>query len=160
MPQRNALIWLWLSLLLIALDVGTKQLALAHLEPHVPLPVVEGMWNWTLTFNAGAAFSFLSDASGWQRWLFAALAFGISLLLTYWMHRTARDDWRQALPYALVIAGAVGNLIDRLRFGHVVDFIQWYWRGYYWPAFNLADSCIVVGAAILILFGFTTKGRK
>jgi signal peptidase II len=165
-PRPNALIWLLLSGLLIGLDLWTKQIALDNLQPHQPVVFIEGFWNWTLTFNPGAAFSFLGDASGWQRWLFACLAIGISLMLTFWLARTPRNDWRQALPYALIIGGALGNLVDRLRCanehrcGHVVDFIDWYWRGYHWPAFNIADSAIVGGAIGLALFGLLMPQRS
>lgn len=159
--KLNALPWLALSAALIALDLWTKQLALAHLAPHQPVPIVDGLLNLTLVFNAGAAFSFLADAGGWQKWFFAVLALAISALLGFWLTRIRRDDWRQALPFALVIAGALGNLHDRLRYGHVVDFIDVYWRSYHWPAFNVADSCIVVGAVLLVLFSvFTGRHRR
>jgi len=152
--KSNALPWLGLSLLLIGLDQWTKQLALDHLVLHQPVPLIEGFWNWTLTFNEGAAFSLLSSGSGWQRWLFSGLAIGISALLVFWLSRIPRNDWRQALPFALIIGGALGNLIDRLRHGHVVDFVDWYWRDWHWPAFNIADSAIVAAAVALIIFGF------
>lgn len=159
--KPNALPWLALSVALIALDLWTKQLALAHLAPHQPVPVIDGLLNLTLVFNPGAAFSFLADAGGWQKWFFAALALAISVLLGYWLTRIRRDDWRQALPFALVIAGALGNLHDRLRYGHVVDFIDVYWRHYHWPAFNVADSSIVVGAALLVIFSvFAGRHRQ
>lgn len=160
-PARpNALVWLLLSAVVIALDLWTKHLALTHLEPHRPAAFIEGLWNWTLTFNPGAAFSFLSEASGWQRWFFSALALGISGMLTWWLARMPRHDWRQALPYALIIGGAIGNLVDRLQHGHVVDFIDWHWRGHHWPAFNIADSAIVGGAIGLVLFGILWPGKK
>ncbi|MCB1561730.1 MAG: signal peptidase II, partial [Xanthomonadales bacterium] len=111
------------------------------------------LMNWTLTYNEGAAFSFLSDASGWQRWFFSALAVGISAMLVFWLRKIRRHDWRHALPFALVISGAIGNLIDRLRLGHVIDFIDVYWGASHWPAFNVADSAISVGAVLLLLFG-------
>lgn len=150
--KPNALIWLLLSAAIIALDLWTKALALAHLELHEPVPVIEGLLNWTLTYNLGAAFSFLSDAGGWQRWLFSGLAVGVSGMLAFWLSRTARNDWRQAVPFALIIGGALGNLIDRVRYGYVVDFVDAYWGDYHWPAFNIADSAIVVGAIGLALF--------
>lgn len=149
----NALPWLVLSGLVIWIDAFTKALALRHLAPGESVPVIEGILNWTLVFNPGAAFSFLSDASGWQRWFFAALAVGMSALLTFWLARTARRDWRQALPFALVIGGALGNLVDRLIHGHVIDFIDAYWGQAHWPAFNIADSAIVAGAIGIALFG-------
>lgn len=159
-PRPHAVIWLLLSALIIALDLWTKQLALAHLSYGQPVPFIEGFWNWTLAYNTGAAFSLLSEASGWQRWFFAALAIGISGLLTVWLFRTPRGDWRNALPFALIIGGALGNLVDRVRFGYVVDFIDWYWRDYHWPAFNIADSAIVGGAIALIVFGFSQRPKE
>src|SRR5690606_728386 len=141
-PNPSALSWLWLSLALIVADQATKLLALSGLALHDPVPVLEGWLNWTLTYNYGAAFSFLSDASGWQRWFFSVLAVAISALLAAWLARLPRGDWRQALPFALIIGGALGNLVDRLRFGYVVDFIDVYRGDWHWPAFNVADSAI------------------
>ena len=152
-PERNALAWLWLSVAVLVLDQLSKQVAITSLKLHVPVPVVDGLFNWMLTYNYGAAFSFLAQASGWQRWFFSGLAVGISALLVLWLRRVERRDWRQALPFALIIGGALGNLVDRLRFGYVVDFVDLYWGRHHWPAFNLADSAIVVGALLLILFG-------
>lgn len=158
-PKPNALPWTALSVLVISLDQWTKSIALTTLPEHQPVPVIEGIWNWYLTYNTGAAFSFLSDAGGWQRYLFSVLAIGISALLVVWLARTPRGDWRQALPFALVIGGAIGNVIDRLRLGKVVDFIQWHWQDHYFPAFNLADSAIVGGAIGIALFGLLQPKR-
>lgn len=150
LPLRaNALSWLVLSLVLIVADQWTKQIVLAHLVEGVPVPVIDGWLNWTLAFNTGAAFSFLADAGGWQRWGFSILAVVISAVLTLWLARTPRRDWLTALPLALVVGGALGNLIDRLRFGHVVDFVQVYHNSWAFPAFNIADSAISVGAVLL-----------
>jgi signal peptidase II len=158
-PRPNALVWLLLSLLVIALDQATKQAALTLLQPYVPHAVIPGFLNWTLAFNPGAAFSFLAGADGWQRWLFTALAIGVSAMLAFWLARTPRADWRNAAPLALIIGGALGNLIDRLRLGHVTDFIQVYYQDWSWPAFNIADSAISVGAVMLVAFGLFA-GRK
>lgn len=152
--KPNALSWLLLSLLVIALDQWTKHIVLGALEHLQRVEVIPGFLNWTLAFNTGAAFSFLADESGWQRWLFTALALAVSAVLVVWLGRTPRGDWRTAAPLALVVGGALGNLIDRLRFGHVTDFIQVYHGDWYFPAFNIADSAISVGAVLLILFGF------
>jgi signal peptidase II len=152
----NALVWLLVSVLVVVLDQLTKAWVLTSLPEYTPIPVIEGVWNWYRTYNTGAAFSFLSDAGGWQKYFFVVLAALISGLLAFWLGRTPRGDWRTALPYSLVIGGAIGNVIDRLRHGHVVDFIQWYWRDWYWPAFNIADMAIVggaIGIALLGLFG-------
>lgn len=152
-PKSNALAWLLLSALVIALDQLTKVIALRELQPLLAQPVIPGFLNWTLAFNSGAAFSFLAGADGWQRWLFTALAIGVSAILIFWLRRTARADWRNAVPLALIIGGALGNLIDRLRAGHVTDFIQVYYRDWSWPAFNVADSAISIGAVMLIVYG-------
>jgi signal peptidase II len=160
MSQRNALPWLSLSFVVIALDQFTKAIVLHALEPQVPHAVIPGLLNWTLAFNTGAAFSFLANQEGWQRWLFTTLAVVVSAVLVRWLAQTPRKEWRTALPLALVIGGAVGNLIDRLRFGHVVDFIQVYNGQWTFPAFNVADSAISVGAALLVWFGLFARGGK
>jgi signal peptidase II len=161
-PKPNALIWLLLSAVVIALDQWSKAWVLRELPEYTAITVIDGFWNWFRTYNTGAAFSFLSDAGGWQIWFFTALAVAISGLLAFWLSRAARGDWRQALPYSLVIGGALGNVIDRLMHGHVIDFIQWHWRDHYWPAFNLADSAIVAGAVGIALFGLFDgkRGKK
>ena len=149
---NNALPWLGLSAVVVVLDQLSKLWVLRSLPEYQPVPVIDGFWNWYRTYNTGAAFSFLSDAGGWQQHFFVVLAFAICGLLAFWLARTPRRDWRTALPFALVIGGAIGNVIDRLRHGHVIDFVQWYWRDHYWPAFNLADSAIVAGAIGIALF--------
>ena len=159
-PTSNALIWLLLSAIVIVLDQWSKAWVLASLPEYTAIPVIDGFWNWYRTYNTGAAFSFLADAGGWQTVFFTALAFAISGLLGWWLWRTPRGDWRQALPYALVIGGALGNVIDRLIHGHVIDFIQWHWRGHYWPAFNIADAAIVGGAIGIAVFGLLDGKRK
>jgi signal peptidase II len=157
--SRNALPWLWLSAALIGLDQWTKHLAVQHLSFRQRVPVIDGFWDWNLTHNTGAAFSFLADAGGWQHGFFIALALGISAMLSFWLFRTPRNDWRTALPFALIVSGALGNVIDRVRFGYVVDFIHWYWRGFDWPVFNVADSAIVVGAVAMVLFGLLARPK-
>lgn len=148
---RSALPWFGLALAIIALDLGTKWWALSALDYDAPervLPVL----NWTLRYNTGAAFSFLAGAGGWQRWLFTALALGVSAVLGYWLLR--RPPRVEAIAYAAIMGGALGNLYDRLRHGHVVDFIELHAAGYYWPAFNIADVAICVGAGLLLLYSF------
>ena len=158
--KHSALIWLLLSAVVIALDLWTKQIALDHLQYNQPVPVIDGWLNWTLLYNYGAAFSFLGNAGGWQKWVFSGLAVGISGLLTWWLARLPRADWRQALPFALVIGGAIGNLVDRLRFGYVVDFIDVYYNTHHWPAFNIADSAIVLGAILIALSGLGASNKR
>lgn len=149
--------WLTLSLLVVLLDQVTKYVANTALVYAEPLAVVPS-FNLTLMYNRGAAFSFLSEAGGWQRWFFVTISVLASVLLIVWLSRLKRQQWLLALALALVLGGAVGNLIDRLWFGYVIDFIQLYYRNFYWPAFNVADSAITVGAGLLIwdaLFGKT-----
>jgi signal peptidase II len=155
--KPNALAWLLLSAFVIAFDQLTKHIALVELQPYSPHAVIPGLLNWTLAFNPGAAFSFLAGEDGWQRWLFTALAIGVSALLAFWLSRTPRRDWRNAVPLALIIGGAIGNLIDRMRFGHVTDFIQVYWQDWSFPAFNIADSAISIGAVMLVVFGIFVR---
>ena len=152
-PTPNALPWLAVSALILALDQLTKYWVLTSLPEYTAIPVIEGVWNWYRTYNTGAAFSFLADAGGWQKYFFLVLAVAISGLLAFWLSRTPRGDWKTALPYALVIGGAIGNVIDRMVHGHVVAFIQWHWQEHYWPAFNIADMAIVGGAIGIALFG-------
>ena len=155
----NALPWLLLSAAVIVLDQVTKALVVAHVLPGQRLTLVPHLLDLTLAYNTGAAFSFLAGAGGWQRWLFGLLAVGISLALAAALARVPRGAWRTALPFALIIGGALGNLVDRLRLGHVVDFILVHWRNdWYYPAFNAADSAITVGAALLV--GFAIWGDR
>ena len=154
----SALPWLILSVVVVALDQIVKAIVMSALQLHVPHPVIPGFLNWTLAFNTGAAFSFLDNQGGWQRWLFSMLALIVSAVLIRWLATIPRADWRNALPLALVIGGALGNLIDRLRFGQVTDFIDVYYGSWSFPAFNIADSAITVGAVLLVWFGlFGTK---
>ncbi|HXH03942.1 MAG TPA: signal peptidase II [Candidatus Competibacteraceae bacterium] len=143
--------WLWLSALVVVLDQGSKWLAQSQLQLHRPVPVIDGFFNWFLAYNTGAAFSFLAAAGGWQRWFFLILAAAVSAGLVYWLARLKPGDGWLAAALALILGGALGNFIDRARLGHVVDFIQIYYDRWYWPAFNLADSAITVGAVMLLL---------
>lgn len=150
--------WLLLSLLVIVLDQVSKQLAEAMMLVYETVPVMP-FFSLTLVYNEGAAFSFLSDQGGWQRWLFVALAMAISLVLVGWLARL-RDERLLAISLALVIGGAVGNLIDRLLFGHVIDFLDFYYGSWHWPAFNIADSAITIGVLLLLLDSFFEGSKK
>lgn len=149
----NALRWLLLSAAIVVLDQVSKLLVLANFSLHESRVLIAGLLNFTLAFNDGAAFSFLQGAGGWQRWFFTLLAVVVSAVLVVWLKRTPRHDWRSALPLALVLGGAIGNVIDRVRLGHVVDFIDVHYGSWSFPAFNVADSAISVGAVLLIAFG-------
>jgi signal peptidase II len=151
--------FLWLSAAIIVADQATKFWIEAVFEEY-EVKVVWPVFNLTLVYNPGAAFSFLSDAGGWQRWFFIGLAVVISLVLTAWLRRLQPDERLTAFGLALVIGGAVGNLIDRVRLGKVVDFLQWHWQEWYWPSFNIADSAITVGVALLLLDAVLTGRRE
>ena len=155
MPARNIHPWLWLAGIVILLDQLTKWIALGALRPG-ETRYVAPFWNWVLTFNPGAAFSFLADAGGWQRWFFTALALGVSGWIVV-MLRQHRGEFRLALALSLILGGALGNVIDRVRYGVVVDFIQWHAAGFYWPSFNLADSAICLGAGLMLWDQFRAK---
>ncbi len=155
MPARNIKPWLWLAAALVVVDQISKWLVLAWLQPGDSIYVAP-FFNWVLTFNSGAAFSFLADAGGWQRWLFTLLALAVSVWIVTLLRRHS-SDFRLSLALTLVLGGALGNVIDRVRFGAVVDFIQWHVAGYYWPAFNVADSAITLGAVFLVWDQFASK---
>jgi len=131
--------WLWLSGVVIMLDQTTKVLAERLLSMHAAKPVIPGFFDLVLAYNKGAAFSFLANEGGWQRWFFTALAIGVSIFLILWLKRLQPTEKLTAVALALILGGAVGNLIDRLLYGHVIDFIHWYYRDFSWPAFNLAE---------------------
>jgi signal peptidase II len=148
-----ALAWLGIAVLVVVLDVWTKHLASTHLELFQPQAVFPWL-NWRLAHNPGAAFSFLAGAGGWQRWFFTVLAIAVTVFLLVWLFRTQRGERLVPLALVLVMGGAIGNAIDRLRFGYVVDFIDVHARGWHWPAFNVADSAIVCGIILLLLDAF------
>ena len=151
--------WLGVSVLVVLLDQLTKYLAEARLTYAEPVAVLPS-FNLTLAYNRGAAFSFLDDAGGWQRWFFVSVSLLASVALVFWLRRLQPHQWPLALALSLVLGGAVGNLVDRLWLGHVVDFIQLYYRDFYWPAFNIADSAITVGAVLLVWDALFAPHRK
>jgi signal peptidase II len=142
--------WLWISVLAVVLDQISKQIVNAQLVLHHSVAIFPG-FNFTLVYNEGAAFSFLSNAGGWQRWAFTALSIVISIVLLAWLKKLDHSKRALAAGLAFILGGAIGNLIDRVIYGHVIDFIDVYYKNYHWPAFNLADSAIVLGAGLLIL---------
>jgi signal peptidase II len=148
--------WYGLALLVIVLDQYTKALATEGLVYGRPVEVFS-WFNLTLQHNTGAAFSFLSNAGGWQRYFFSTVAVVISAVLVVWLSRLSRNQWLLALSLGLILGGALGNLWDRLVLGYVVDFISVHYAGRYFPAFNLADSAITAGAACMLLDSFFPK---
>ena len=150
--------WLVLSLLVLVIDQVSKAHFENSLEMFQQIVVIPDYFSWTLAYNTGAAFSFLADGGGWQRWLFAVIALVVSAVLVVWLKRLGRDDTWLAIALALVLGGALGNLYDRIALGHVIDFILVHWQNrHYFPAFNFADSAITVGAIMLALDMFKSK---
>jgi len=145
--------WLGLAVLVTVLDLWSKSIASSYLVLYQQVPVFPG-FNWTLAHNPGAAFSFLSKEPGWQRWFFSAIALVVSIGITIWMKRLASTQVMLAAALALILGGAMGNLWDRMTLGYVVDFIDVYYGQSHWPAFNLADSAIFLGAVLLVLDSF------
>lgn len=156
--KHSGVRWLWLALLIFLADIGIKSIVMNNMGYgwHNRIEVLP-FFNLLHVHNYGAAFSFLSEQAGWQRWLFTAIAFAVTALLVYWMRRLpATEKWNN-IAYALIIGGAVGNVFDRVVHGFVVDYLDFYWKTYHWPAFNLADSAICIGAVMVILDGFRNK---
>ena len=150
--------WLWLTLLVLVIDLTTKVYFDNSLQMYQQIVVIPDLFSWTLAYNTGAAFSFLADSAGWQRWLFALIAVVVSTVLVVWLKRLGRNDTWLAIALALILGGALGNLYDRIAYGHVVDFILVHWQNrWYFPAFNFADSAICVGAVMLALDMFKSK---
>jgi len=150
---------LWFSALVVVLDQATKLWIVAVFEEWEVL-VVWPVFNLTLVYNTGAAFSLLADAGGWQQVFFITVATLVSLIMVIWLSRLRPDERLTGWGLALVIGGAIGNLIDRVRIGKVIDFLQWHWQEWYWPSFNLADSAITMGVALLLIDGLFLAGRR
>ena len=150
---------LWLSALVIVLDQATKLWIVASFDEFKVL-VVWPVFNLTLVYNTGAAFSLLADAGGWQRTFFISVASVVTLVMAVWLSRLQPAERLTGWGLALVIGGAIGNLIDRVRLGKVIDFLQWHWQDWYFPSFNLADSAITLGVVLLLVDGLFVAGRR
>jgi len=145
--------WLWLSLITLILDQWSKIAINGSMQLYESIALIPG-FNLTYVHNTGAAFSFLSEAGGWQRWFFAFMAFAISIVLTIWLYRLKRNEILLAFALSLVLGGAIGNLIDRVAYGYVIDFLDVYYKTWHWPAFNIADSAICIGVFLMLLESF------
>jgi len=148
--------WLWLSGLVIVLDQASKWIMVSWLSLYETVAVTP-FFNLTMAHNTGAAFSFLAGAGGWQRWFFIGLTSVISIVLFIWLKKLSTQAKLEAISISLILGGAIGNVIDRIYFGYVIDFLDVYVGSYHWPAFNIADSAICVGAALLIIDSFISK---
>jgi len=151
--QQSGLRWWWLILLMIFADQATKWLVLQNMPLFSRINVLP-FFDLVYVRNYGAAFSFLSDQGGWQRWFFTTIAIVISVVLIVMLRRQPKSMQAANLGFSLIVAGAIGNVIDRISYGYVVDFLDFYVGSYHWPAFNVADSCIVIGAGFIIFDGF------
>ncbi len=151
--------WLWLSAAVLALDQMSKAAASAWLMLHEPKPLLPFL-NLTLMHNEGAAFSFLSEAGGWQRWFLTIVALAVSAVILWWLLRLPPGQKMLSAALALVLGGALGNAWDRVQLGYVVDFIDVYYERWHWPAFNVADSAITIGAVLLIIDSLRSHKRR
>jgi signal peptidase II len=149
--------WLWLSVLVLIIDQASKYYFENRLDLYEQIVIIPDYFSWMLAYNTGAAFSFLADSSGWQRWFFALIAVVVSGVLVVWLKRLGPGETWLAIALALVLGGALGNLYDRVAIGHVIDFIFVHWKEHGFPAFNFADSAITVGAIMLALDMFKSK---
>ena len=162
--RKNALsVFLGIALFVLGFDLWTKAYAVATLQIEgTTYPVIQHFFSFTLRYNHGAAFSFLYDAGGWQRWFFAIIAAVMSVVLTVWLTRVATTKKVESLGLCLILGGALGNLYDRITLGYVVDFIHWFYQEWHYPHFNVADMSIFCGASLLIseAFGWAFLNKR
>lgn len=160
LPLKNSgLSWLWLTLIWLIADQVTKQLVVSNFELFQSVNVLP-FFNLTYVQNPGAAFSFLADQDGWQRWFFTVIAAVASIVFGVWLAKTPKNQVLLNIAVALMLSGALGNLIDRVLFGYVIDFLDFYIGNKHWPAFNVADSMIFIGAALMIIDSFKNDQLK
>ncbi len=150
---QTGLRWWWLTAIFLIADQVTKQLIVSNMDLYQSIDILP-FFNLTYVHNLGAAFSFLADQGGWQRWFFTAIAAIASIVFIVWLAKTPKQQVLLSVAFAFMLSGAVGNLIDRVLFGYVIDFIDFYGFGYHFPAFNIADSMIFIGAALMIFDSF------
>lgn len=148
--------WLWLSGLMIVLDQISKVWVDSNLSLHQSIPVMPS-FSITYAHNYGAAFSFLSEAGGWQRWFFAVLAIAVSVGIVIYLKKLKPEEKLLAVSLSLILGGAIGNIVDRVIYGYVIDFLDVYYQVYHWPIFNIADSAITVGVALMLIESFMEK---
>lgn len=156
---NTGLRFIWLAVLAFVLDQWSKNAVVDAMELYQSIQIT-GFFNLTYVHNYGAAFSFLSDSGGWQRWFFTAIALTVSVLLVRWMHQASQQQVLLPVAFALILGGALGNVYDRVVFGYVIDFLDFYYQQWRWPAFNIADSAICLGAMLLIVDMFKDKKEE
>lgn len=152
----SGLVWSWVAILIIAIDRISKMWVVTNLQLHEPVAVLP-VFNLTLWYNTGAAFSFLHNMSGWQNWFLGSLAFIVSIVVIGWMARIPARSWWLSIALAFILGGALGNAWDRILYGYVIDFLSFHWGDWYFAIFNVADSAICVGAAMVLLHWLLVK---
>jgi signal peptidase II len=157
--NNTGLRWLWLTVIFLIIDQITKQWVANTFDYRETLAVFP-FFNLYYVHNEGAAFSFLADQGGWQRWFFSAIAAIASIIFVIWMAKTPKQHRLLSIAFALILSGALGNLIDRVLFGYVIDFLDFHWQGSHFAAFNIADSVIFIGAALMIVESFTQQDSQ
>lgn len=156
---KNSLMWLLLSLIILILDQITKTWVSTHLSYNQPVNILP-YFDLRLLYNKGAAWSILADQGGWQRWFLSALAIIVSIIIMVWLTRLDSKQRWLACALALILGGALGNVMDRIIFGYVVDFIDIYYQTWHWPAFNIADIGISIGAVMLLIDAIIFKHEE
>ncbi|MFT5277270.1 MAG: signal peptidase II [Granulosicoccus sp.] len=154
--KSTGLRFTWISIIAVILDQWTKQAVVDSMQLYQSIEIMP-FFNFTYVHNYGAAFSFLYDAGGWQVYFLSAIALGISGLIIWWLKSTTRQQVLLPVAFSFILGGAIGNVYDRIMHGYVIDFIDFYYGTFHWPAFNIADSAIFIGAALLIIDMFVNK---
>jgi signal peptidase II len=157
--RTTGLRFTWISLIAIVLDQVTKQAIVGSMDLYQSIQVLP-FFNLTYVHNYGAAFSILYDAGGWQRYFLSALALIVSAVIVWWLRQSTKEQILLPVAFSFILGGALGNVLDRILHGYVIDFLDFYYNTYHWPAFNVADSAIFIGAALLIIDMFVNKETK
>jgi len=157
--KNSGLTWLWLTFIVLIIDQGSKQWVANSMELFNSIKLLP-IFSITYVHNPGAAFSFLANQGGWQRWFFTVIALAASIVFAIWLAKTDKKKVLLSIALSLMLSGAVGNLIDRVLFGYVIDFIDFHWAGYIFPAFNVADSAIFIGAVLMVFDSFKKEANE
>lgn len=159
LKTKHRYLLLGMALLIIILDQITKCIVRKHISLYEVEPVIKNFWNWTLLYNKGAAFGFMNDDGVWSKFFFGIVALVVAMWLIHYL-LNKRYSIIAGVGLTFILGGAVGNLTDRILFGKVTDFIQWYYNNHYWPAFNVADSFVSMGVVLLIIEGIASSKGK
>jgi lipoprotein signal peptidase len=157
--RKTGLAWLWIAVVVLVIDQVTKSLALKHLTLYIERPVTRFL-NFTLGYNTGSAFGFLNNSSGFEVPVFGLIALIVTVFIGVWLYRLSSKEWWTNIALSLIVGGALGNLWDRISYGHVVDFIKFHWSRWYFATFNIADSAICIGAFMLVFEALRSSSKK